>query len=151
MADSWQIRTHGICHVFPDNLGDMQKLADLAKFPPFTWVVYAKRPFGGATSGAQVSGELHAPRSQLDSTIDSASIRPSNLPLERLCAWGRLRSMTIAPGEFLRRFLLHLLPWDFMKIRHCGFMANRFHGSKFALLRDLLDVPAMLTGAPLHR
>lgn len=48
--------------------------------------------------------------------------------------------MTVAAVEFLRRFLLHVLPRGFMKIRHYGFMANCFRGSKLALLRDLLDV-----------
>jgi hypothetical protein len=60
--------------------------------------------------------------------------------------------MTIAAVEFIRRFLLHVLPTGFMKIRHYGFMANRFRGSKLALIRKLLEVavepPAETVSAP---
>lgn len=53
----------------------------------------------------------------------------------------RLRCMTLAAVEFIRRFLLHVLPTGFMKIRHYGFMANRFRAAKREQCRRLLHVP----------
>jgi Putative transposase len=46
--------------------------------------------------------------------------------------------MTLAATEFLRRFFLHVLPKGFVRIRHFGFLANRFRVSRLALCRQLL-------------
>jgi hypothetical protein len=46
--------------------------------------------------------------------------------------------MTLAATEFLRRFFLHVLPRGFVRIRHFGFLANRFRASRLALGRHLL-------------
>ena len=51
--------------------------------------------------------------------------RESHLPLERLCPCGKQRKMTLEAEEFIRRFLLHVLPNGFVRIRHFGWMANR--------------------------
>jgi hypothetical protein len=50
------------------------------------------------------------------------------------------RKMTLAAEEFIRRFLLHVLPKDFVRIRHFGWMANRCRRDKAALCRALLNV-----------
>ena len=47
--------------------------------------------------------------------------------------------MTLAATEFLRRFFLHVLPKAFVRMRHFGFLANRFRASRVALCRQLLD------------
>lgn len=49
--------------------------------------------------------------------------------------------MTLDAQEFIRRFLLHVLPSGFMRIRHYGFLANRCRGQKLALCRDLIGQP----------
>ena len=46
--------------------------------------------------------------------------------------------MTLGATEFLRRFFLHVLPRGFVRIRHFGFLANRFRTSRVALSRQLL-------------
>ena len=46
--------------------------------------------------------------------------------------------MTLAATEFLRRFFLHVLPKSFVRIRHFGFLANRWRASRLALGRQLL-------------
>jgi len=51
--------------------------------------------------------------------------------------------MTLAATEFIRRFLLHVLPKGFMKIRHYGFMANRARTIKRDLCRQLLNMPSV--------
>jgi hypothetical protein len=51
---------------------------------------------------------------------------------------GSQDQMTLAATEFLRRFFLHVLPKGFVRIRHFGFLANRFRVSRLALGRQLL-------------
>jgi len=51
---------------------------------------------------------------------------------------GKQGQMTLAATEFLRRFFLHVLPKGFVRIRHFGFLANRFRASRLALGRHLL-------------
>jgi hypothetical protein len=46
--------------------------------------------------------------------------------------------MTLLASEFLRRFFLHVLPKAFVRIRHFGFLANRFRASRVSLCRQLL-------------
>lgn len=54
----------------------------------------------------------------------------------------RTRRMTLAASEFIRRFLLHVLPKGFMRIRHYGYLANRHRQEKLALCRRLLGPPS---------
>ena len=51
---------------------------------------------------------------------------------------GKQGEMTLGATEFLRRFFLHVLPKGFVRIRHFGFLANRFRASHLALGRQLL-------------
>jgi len=51
---------------------------------------------------------------------------------------GKQRKMTLAAEEFVRRFLLHVLPKGFVRIRHYGWMANRCRSERSALCRTLL-------------
>ena len=55
---------------------------------------------------------------------------------------GREKILPLEATEFIRRFLLHVLPKGFMRIRHYGFLANRFRRQKLALCRRLLGVSA---------
>jgi Putative transposase len=50
--------------------------------------------------------------------------------------------MTLAPGEFIRRFLIHVLPQGFHCIRHYGLLASGTRADNIARARRLLDVPA---------
>ncbi len=55
---------------------------------------------------------------------------------------GEQRTMTLSASEFIRRFLLHVLPPGFMRIRHYGYLANRHRRQKLELCRKLLGSPA---------
>ena len=55
---------------------------------------------------------------------------------------GRQKVMTLAAEEFIRRFLLHVLPDGFHRIRHYGYLANGHRGAKLALCRQLLAASA---------
>ena len=54
--------------------------------------------------------------------------------------------MTLEVEEFIRRFLLHVLPDSFQRIRHYGFLGRRYRQAKLALCRQLLGVVVTLTG-----
>ena len=53
----------------------------------------------------------------------------------------RHKTMTLVAEEFIRRFLLHVLPEGFQRIRYYGFLANRYRAEKLALCRQLLQIP----------
>ena len=53
----------------------------------------------------------------------------------------RYKAMTLDAGEFMRRFLLHVLPSGFHRIRHYGMLANCSRSASLALARQLLQVP----------
>ena len=55
----------------------------------------------------------------------------------------RTKTMKLDAIEFIRRFLLHILPSGFVKIRHFGFLANRNRSVRLELCRKHLDVPAL--------
>ena len=57
--------------------------------------------------------------------------------------------MTLAPGEFIRRFLLHVLPRGFHRIRHYGLLAASARGSALARVRELLTVPPVDAAKPI--
>src|SRR5207247_8084206 len=60
----------------------------------------------------------------------------------------RLKLMTLAAEEFLRRFLLHVVPSGFMRIRHFGLLANRHRAAKLAQCRALLGTVPPPTTPP---
>ena len=105
------------------------------------WVVYAKPPFAGPQ---QVLGYLgrYTHRVAISNhrllavTHGQIHFRWRDYRHHR-----RLKTMTLSAEEFIRRFLLHVLPSDFHRIRHFGFLACRHRRQKLALCRRLLDMP----------
>jgi len=102
------------------------------------WVVYAKRPFGGPE---QVLKYL----ARYTHRVAISNRRLLRLDSEQVTfswkdyAHGNQQStMTLAAVEFIRRFLLHVLPSSFVKIRYYGFMANRCRRENLARCRKLL-------------
>ena len=62
----------------------------------------------------------------------------------------RHKTMTIKPHEFIRRFLIHVLPSRFHRIRHYGLFANGNRVANIARARELLDVPALQDDTKAH-
>jgi hypothetical protein len=58
-------------------------------------------------------------------------------------AKGKQKEMTLAVGEFARRFLQHVLPRGFVRVRHYGLLANRGRAEKLAVCRTLLAAPVV--------
>jgi len=102
------------------------------------WIVYAKPPFGGP---AQVLKYL----ARYTHRVAISNSRLLNLAAGRVtfrykdyADEQRSKTMTLLAEEFLRRFVQHVLPKGFVKVRHYGLLANRHRAEKLALARRLL-------------
>src|SRR6266699_2986064 len=105
------------------------------------WVVYAKRSFAGPEQVLKyVARYTHRVAISNDRLLglDDGKVQ---------FRWkdyrdnSRHKTMTLAAEEFIRRFLLHVLPEGFQRIRYYGFLANRYRAEKLALCRQLLQIP----------
>lgn len=135
--------------------GDLASLADPTSFCDhlnevrrIDWVVYAKKPFGGPAQALAYLGRY-------THRVAIANSRLVDLADDHVAfAWkdyrqnGDTKIMKLAPGEFIRRFLLHALPDGFHRIRHFGFMANGHRAAKLALCRSLLADQIKQSGTP---
>ena len=138
--------------------GQLSPLAQPRMFAPWLkllfrhdWVVYSKRPFGGAKHALSYLG-AYTHRVAI-SNHRLVAVAEGNVTFRwRDSAHGnKKRLMTLTVDEFLRRFLLHLLPRGFVRIRHFGFLANRRRAKLLPLCAQLLNpqVPvAMAKPAP---
>jgi predicted RNA-binding Zn-ribbon protein involved in translation (DUF1610 family) len=110
------------------------------------WVVYAKRPFAGpAAVLAYLSRYTHRV-AIANSRLIAMDERGVSFCWKDYLSKGKTRhkTMTLTTGEFIRRFLLHVLPSGFHRIRHYGLLANAGRRNHLAQVRELLQV------APAH-
>ena len=129
--------------------GDHVSLADAAAFVKWLaplrmceWVVYAKRPFAGpAAVLAYLSRYTHrvAISNRRLVSLDERGVT-FRWKDYRISGRTRHKTMTLSPEEFMRRFLLHVLPSGFHRIRHYGLLANRERRENLARARELLGV-----------
>jgi hypothetical protein len=106
-------------------------------------VVYAKKPFGGPQAVlAYLSRYTHrvAIANSRLFAIDRDGVTFSWKDY-RLDGRERFKTMTLATSEFIRRFLIHVLPGGFHRIRHCGLFASGSRSDNIARARELLAVP----------
>ncbi|HEV6965138.1 IS91 family transposase [Roseateles sp.] len=130
--------------------GEHAALADAGSFARWLvplrqceWVVYAKRPFAGPEAVlAYLSRYTHRVAIS-NSRLVSLDQRGVTFRWKDYRAKGRTRykTMTLGADEFMRRFLLHVLPGGFHRIRHYGLLANCSRSANLALVRQLLQVP----------
>jgi len=118
--------------------------AYLASLRKIEWVVYAKRPFAGpAAVLAYLSRYTHRV-AIANSRLIAVDDNGVTFSWKDYRAKGRERQkvMTLASDEFIRRFLIHVLPAGFHRIRHYGLFANGGRTENLARARQLLCVPA---------
>jgi hypothetical protein len=121
--------------------------AHLAPMRRTDWVVYAKRPFAGPEQVlaylARYTHRVAIANSRLVS-IDDGTVA---FRWKNYCEQGGRQNkvMRLDAGEFMRRFLLHVLPDGFHRIRHYGLFANSHRAEKIALCRTLLGVKDQTT------
>ena len=117
-------------------------LRHLAPTRATKWVVYAKRPFAGPEQVLDYVGR-YTHRVAISNNrlldIDHGTI---TFRFKDYRHDGQQKTMTLDAEEFIRRFLLHVLPDGFQRIRYYGFLGNRYREEKLARCRQLLGMPA---------
>jgi hypothetical protein len=141
--------------------GELAHLADPAAFAAMLaplrrseWVVYAKRPFAGPeavlaylsryTHRVAISNSRLLALNDRGVTFRWKDYRARNSEPER--AW--VKTMTLSADEFIRRFLLHVLPNGFHRIRHYGLFASGTRAANIARIRSLLAAPPRSQAEP---
>lgn len=130
--------------VFPGNIEPLKKESNFEKLRSGLyrqeWVVYCKPPFKNAETVIDYLGR-YTHRVAISNNrivaIDNGKVvfkyrdRGDN---------DTIKTIHLEAPEFIRRFLLHILPDGFMKIRHYGFLSNRNRMTKLSICKDLLNV-----------
>ncbi len=106
------------------------------------WVVYSKRPFGGSEHVLRYLGAYTHRVAISNHRLVALAEGNLTFPWRDSAHGNKKRLMTLPVDEFLRRFLLHLLPRGFVRIRNFGFLANRRRAHLLPLCAQLLKLPA---------
>jgi hypothetical protein len=112
--------------------------AYLAPLRKSEWVVYAKKPFGSAQRVLDYLGRYTHRVAISNNRLLSMDDEQITLRWKDYRQHDKQKLMTLTAPEFIRRFLLHVLPSGFQRIRHFGFLGNRYRHAKLALCRRLL-------------
>jgi hypothetical protein len=128
--------------------GNHEKLCDerafaayLAPLKKTKWFVYSKQPFNGPAATLAYLGRYTHRVAIANNRLIKADDNGVTFKYKDYRGHGRFKRkiMTIAPFEFIRRFLLHVLPDRFHRIRHYGLFANGQRAAKLDRIRALLD------------
>ena len=129
--------------------GGIAPLADPPAFATFVtalrttdWVVYAKRPCGGPDQVLDYLGRYTHRVAISNHRLVACTRDTVQFRWKDYADRDRVKVMTLTAEEFLRRFLLHVVPARFMRIRHFGLLANRHRATRLEHCRQLLAVPA---------
>ncbi|MGD8790137.1 MAG: transposase [Burkholderiales bacterium] len=134
-------------HVASTQHGEHQRLAEPRAFADWLrplrqreWVVYAKRPFAGPEAVLTYLSRYTHRVAIANSRLMALDEQGVTFQCEDYRAKGRVRykTMTLTPNEFIRRFLLHVLPAGLHRIRHYGLLANTTRKNNLARARELL-------------
>jgi Putative transposase len=112
------------------------------------WIVYAKKPFGSPHTVLDYLGRYTHRVALSNERILSVQNGQVTFTYRDRKDKDRLKSMTLDAQEFIRRFLLHVLPDGFMRIRHFGFLANRAKKQALPQCRKLLGLSSALPELP---
>jgi hypothetical protein len=113
----------------------------LAPLREAEWVVYAKPPFGGPRQVLQYLGRYTHRVAISNQRLLALQDDQVSFQWKDYRHQHQSKIMTLPPEEFIRRFLLHVLPPGFQRIRHFGFLANCHRKDKLAVCRQLLAAP----------
>jgi len=134
-----QLHLAGSTQILSDP-GQRQALLDELRAQP--WIVYAKSPMAGPAQVLQYLSR-YAHRVALSNerllSMDEHRVRFRYKDYARA---NRIRVMSLQPQEFIRRFLVHVLPRHFVRIRHYGLLGNRGKRRALAQCRIALDQPS---------
>ena len=113
----------------------------LARLRATNWVVYAKRPFGGPEQVLEYLGRYTHRVALSNNRLLSLADGVVRFHWKDYADHDRRKVMALSVEEFLRRFLLHVLPRGFMRIRHFGLLANCTRHARLDRCRHLLHAP----------
>jgi len=120
-------------------LADSQQFAQLLRrLHRRDWMVYAKPAFGGPTQVLRYLGRYTHRVAISNHRLLAFDGERVTFRWKDYAHGGKWGQMTLGVSEFLRRFFLHVLPKAFVRIRHFGFLANRFRVPRVSLCRQLL-------------
>jgi len=134
--------------IFPGNTAKYQSQQEFENLVQsllkVQWIAYAKRPFAGSEQVLEYLGR-YTHRIAISNnriiSIDNGQVTFAYQDRERN---SEIRTMTLHAHEFIRRFLLHVLPMGFMKIRYFGFLSHKNKKQAITLIRKLIDPDAKL-------
>jgi len=115
--------------------------AQLRQLRRTDWIVYAKRPFGGPQQVLDYLGRYTHRVAIANHRLLALEDGQVRFRWKNYRQPDKPRVMTLDADEFIRRFLLHVLPDGFRRIRHFGFLANAHRTIRLATIRALLNVP----------
>jgi hypothetical protein len=134
--------------IFPGNTAvfaaeeEMDRLTE--SLSKLKWIVYAKPPFAGPEQVLEYLGRYtHRVAISNNRILSVADVKIVFSYRDRKRN-NSVRTMSLLADEFIRRFLLHVLPSGFMKIRYFGFLAHTNKKQSIPILRQLIDVKAKL-------
>jgi hypothetical protein len=134
--------------------GEMSRLSRPAAFAALCsrtkrikWVVFVKPPFGGPEQVLKYLARYTHRVAISNSRILSMADGEVTFLWKDYADSNKTKVMTLDAVEFIRRFLLHILPAGFVRIRQFGFLANRARREKLALCRALLGAPTAPPGS----
>jgi len=130
-----QLRCAGSCAALADEKQFRELLRRLHRQD---WVVYAKPAFGGPRQVLRYLGRYTHRVAISNHRLLSFDGERVTFRWKDYAHGNQQRQMTLAGTEFLRRFFLHVLPKGFVRIRHFGFLANRFRAPRLKLCQQLL-------------
>jgi hypothetical protein len=105
------------------------------------WVVYAKAPFAGPQQVLDYVGRYTHRVAISNNRLLDIENDQVQFKWKDYRAGDQVKTMTLSAEEFIRRFLLHVLPNGFRRIRYYGFLGNRHREEKLAVCRHLLGMP----------
>ena len=108
------------------------------------WVVYCKPPFDGAKGVLQYLGRYTHRIAISNNRILTADNGTVNFRWRDYADGNQQKTMTLKVDEFIRRYLLHVLPDRYVRIRHFGLLANRSRKDNITLCRELLGTSAVI-------
>lgn len=132
--------------------GELAPLAQLDAFEALChkagkikWVAYAKAPFGGPEQVLKYLARYTHRVAISNSRLVSLENSHVTFQWKDYADHSQTKTMTLEAVEFMRRFLQHVLPQGFVRIRQFGFLANRVRKEKLALCRSLLNAQSPVT------
>jgi len=106
------------------------------------WIVYAKKPFAGPKQIIQYLSNYTHRIAISNHRLISCENEKVSFRWRDYADKNKIKVMSLGAEEFIRRYLLHVLPLGFTRLRHIGFLANRYKADKLKKCRTALQFDA---------